>query len=81
MGPYVMQGRLDVAWRVLDVCQQHNAKPSVVTINSVMGAVQRSETVTGPARVKAALKLIDLIHHHRMQVMCTSCPMRVLCLT
>lgn len=76
-----MQGRLDVAWQVLDVCQQHNAKPSVVTINSVMGAVQRSEIVTGPARVKAALELIDLIHHHCMQVTCSSCLTKVLGLT
>ena len=59
---------MDIAWRILDVCQQHQAKPSVVTINAIMGAVLRSHTMPDSDKMEAALKLVDKIHAHGMQV-------------
>ena len=62
------QGRMDIAWRILDVCQQHQAKPSVVTINAIMGAVFRTQTMPDSDKMPLALKLVDKIHQHGMQV-------------
>lgn len=64
-----MQGRLDISRQVLDVCRQHGAKPSLMTINSVMNSVQRTPAMPPAEKVQVGLELVDLINGLGMQVM------------
>ena len=66
---------MDVAWQVLELCQKNNTKPSVVTINSVMGAASRSSKMNEQEKLQMGLLLLDKIKQNGMQVRLADVPL------